>query len=260
MPDPSASSNQSIEQALRERVAAGAGGDYLRTIARNHSMPVMDGELDRFLGSLPSGASILDIGGCWGWHWRRLRTTRPDVRVTIIDFVHANLTHARNVLGPLVDDQVFLVHADATALPFPAAAFDGVWTVQTLQHIPDFNRACTEASRVLSPGGRFVNYSLHITPMNQVIYRLLNRRFHVDGAVPGAFHLTRANDQQRQVVAGLFSDVTERFTECSFHPDLRFTRSGRSGDPLGRLDARLGDLAWLGRLIARQRSWHGIKA
>ena len=44
--------------------------------------------------------------------------TRPDVGVLIVDFLRSNLPHGRNVLGDLVGDQVALMHADATALPF----------------------------------------------------------------------------------------------------------------------------------------------
>lgn len=134
-----------------------------------YSIPVMSHEVDRFLASMPHGALILDVGGCWDWHWRRLAKSRPDVGVLIIDFVRASLIHAEKVLGSLVGTQVALMHADATALPFTDAGadfpgFDGVWSVQTFQHIPDFSQACHEALRVLKTGGRLENYSLHVTP------------------------------------------------------------------------------------------------
>ncbi len=208
-PMPSSASDQAPERALRERVAAQHYDSYLAAIAHSHSIPVMDHEVDRFLARMPQGALILDIGGCWGWHWRRLATTRPDVGVLIIDFVHANLSHAQKVLGPLVGAQVALMHADATALPFPdadaaSAGFDGVWTVQVFQHIPDFARACREAHRVLKPGGQFANYSLHPTPLNRTIYRLLGKTFHTEGMVKNAFHFTSANDSQRQIIADIF--------------------------------------------------------
>jgi ubiquinone/menaquinone biosynthesis C-methylase UbiE len=226
----------------------------------------MDHEVDRFLSRMPPGALILDIGGCWGWHWRRLATTRPDVGVLIIDFVRANLGHARNLLGSLVGMQGALMHADATALPFPdadasATGFDGVWTVQVFQHIPDFARACREAHRVLKRGGHFANYSLHATPVNRAAYRLMGKPFHTQGMLKDQFYLTRANDSQRQIVAGIFrGKVTDRYTECLFHPDLRLILTGRAGSSIGQFDARLGDVALLGRWIARQRSVETIKA
>lgn len=216
-------SDQHVERESRERVAAQQHDNYLDTLARHHSIPVMDHEVDRFLAKVPQGGLILDIGGCWGWHWRRLATARPDLGVLIIDFVRGNPIHAQKVLGPLVGTQVALLNADATALPFPdagATGFDGIWTVQTFQHIPDFARACREANRVLKHGGSFVNYSLHITPLNRTVYKLLGKPFHTDGIWKNNFHLTRANDSQRQIVAGVFGKVKDRYTECLFHPDL----------------------------------------
>jgi ubiquinone/menaquinone biosynthesis C-methylase UbiE len=264
-PMPSSESEQSAEKALRQRVAAQRYDNYLTTIAQNHSISVMDREVERFLTKMPRQALILDIGGCWGWHWRRL-ATRADVSVVIVDFVHANLLHALNVLGPLVGRQVALMHADATALPFlksndSSFGFDGVWTVQVFQHIPDFAQACREAQRVLKPGGRFINYSLYGTPFNRALYSMLRREFHLEGLVKdGSFVLTRANDGQREIMESVFGGrVTDRYTECLFHPDLRLAFTGKLGSAIGRLDTYLSDLPWLGRWIARQRSFEVVK-
>lgn len=259
------SSDQEREREFREQVAALQYDDYLTTIAHHHSIPVMDHEVDRFLAGMPQGALILDIGGCWGWHWRNLALTRPDVGVLIIDFVRANLIHAQRVLGSLVGTQVALMHADATCLPFPDAeaslhGFDGVWTVQVFQHIPDFAGACSEAHRVLKPCGSFVNYSLHTTPLNRMIYCLLGKTFHTEGMWKNSFHLIRANNSQRQVIVDIFGGgVIDRYTECLLHPDLKLTFSGRIDSLLGLLDTRLSELSWLGRWIARQRSFETIK-
>lgn len=256
--------NQDIERELRERVASQRVDDYLGAIALSHSVPVMDHEVDRFLRAVPRGGTILDIGGCWGWHWRRIGENRPDVGVVILDFVRANLLHAKRELGGLVDSQVALLHADATALPFTGTGsgwkgFDGVWSVQVFQHIPDFERACREAHRVLRAGGRFATYSLHITPLNRAVYRLLGKRYHTDGMVEGRYHLTRANDRQRRIVAGIFGTVKDRYSECLYHPDLRFRGTGRAGSLLGRIDAGLGNIPLLARLCARQRSFEATK-
>lgn len=261
-PMPPSSSDQEAERALRERVAALHYDDYLAVVARYHSIPVMDREIDRFLAQMPRGSLILDIGGCWGWHWRRL-AARPDVGVVIIDFVRANLLHAQKVLGSLVGGQVALMHADATALPFSRAntsfaGFDGVWTVQAFQHIPDFTQACREAHCVLKPGGYFVNYSLHTTPLSRVIYRVLGKSFHTQGMMNDVpFHLSRASDRQRQIIADIFQGrVIDRYTECLFHPGLlHIAFAGRPGSRIGRFDAFLSNMPLLGQLIARQRSF-----
>ncbi|MDO8291950.1 MAG: class I SAM-dependent methyltransferase [Gallionella sp.] len=260
------SADQSAEIELRERVAAEHCDNFLDAISRNHSIPVMDYEVDRFLAKLPQGALILDIGGCWGWHWRHLAQKRPDVGVLIIDFVRSNLTHAQNVLGSLVGNQIALMHADATALPFAVddgfQGFDGIWTVQTLQHVPDFAQAVQEAHRVLRSGGLFVNYSLHITPLHRVIYGLLGKQYHIRGVVMGAFYLARASDTQCAEVSRIFGGarVANRYTECLFHPQFGLGFTGKKDSLLGRIDARLAAAPWFARWVARQRSFEVSKA
>lgn len=252
--------NQEAERKMREQVAAEHQVDYLGHLAKHHSIPVMDREVGRFLDNLAHDAIIIDVGGCWGWHWRKLLEQRPDVCVVIVDFVRNNLHHAQNILGALVGTRIALVHADATALPFPDQTFDGFWTVQTFQHIPDFQQACREAHRVLRNGGRFENYSLHTTPVVRFIFRLFGRPYHQEGMVKGLFHLSRANDGQMHILSEIFGEKAKsRYTECLFHPDIKLTFTGKVGSWLGQLDARLGDFPILGRRVARQRSFEVIK-
>ncbi len=253
--------DQTAEVELRERVAAEHYENYLAAVSLSHSIPVMDREVERFLAKMPKGALVLDIGGCWGWHWRHLARNRPDVSVLIVDFVRSNLPHARNVLGDLVGQQVALMHADATALPFTLdedfPGFDGVWTVQTFQHIPDFERAVLEAHRVLKQGGLFANYSLNIQPPIRWLRRLLGRGYLTKGWIEGVFWLARASAEQRTSIQTIFgSPVSRRWSEILFSPEFRFVRPGREGSMLGAIDALLsnsqGFLGW----FARQQSFH----
>jgi len=258
---PHTSTDQSLEVELRERVAAVHYDNYLDALSASHSISVMDHEVDRFLTAIPQGGLILDIGGCWGWHWRRLAQTRPDVGVLIVDFVRSNLPHARNVLGSLVDDQVGLMHADAAALPFTIdenfAGFDGIWTVQTFQHIPDFGKAVLEACRVLKRGGVFANYSLNVQPPIRWLRRLLGRGYLTKGWVEGSFWLARASDDQKESIATTFgSTVSERWSEILYSPELRFTAPGKRGSVFGKLDALLSNNAGFLGWFARQRSFH----
>ena len=94
---------QDDERELRVRVSSVTYDNYLDVISKNHSIPVMDYEVDVFLKKMPQGAVILDIGGCWGWHWRRIGKSRPDISILIIDFVKSNLTHALNVVKDWTD-------------------------------------------------------------------------------------------------------------------------------------------------------------
>lgn len=255
-----AESEQGQELQLRERVANQTHDNYIRDIAKHHSVPVMDHEVARFLDRTPRGATIIDVGGCWGWHWRHIDQQRPDVTVVIVDFVRMNLRHAQRVLGPLVGPHVALVHGDATALPFADGTFDAFWTVQTFQHIPNFSLACREAYRVLHRGP-FACYFLHGAPLVKAIYRLFGRRLHIEGQVGGAYYLARASADHLRTVSDVFHGrVNSRYTECLFHPDLRATYAGSESNWLGRVDARLSEWPRVGQLVARQCAFEAWKS
>jgi ubiquinone/menaquinone biosynthesis C-methylase UbiE len=73
------------------------------------------------------------------------------------------LRHARAASGRTGID-VPLVQADATALPFPDAAFDIVFTAfGAVAFVADSAAVMSEAARVLRPGGRFVFATTHPT-------------------------------------------------------------------------------------------------
>ena len=258
--------DQNLEQTLRHQVASRKYSNYLHHISISHSIPVMDYEIDSFLSKIPCDGLILDIGGCWGWHWRHLSSQRRDVGVVIVDFVRQNLAHAQKILHNLLEQQVILLHADAISLPFPSTKamhcpFDGIWTVQTFQHIPNFEKACKEAHRVCKRFGIFKNYTLNSTPMNRAIYKLFNKEMHLNGIVNGNYYLRRSDIYQRDIVARIFgTKVLESYTECLFHPDLKLSFTGREKSRIGRIDAHLGRFPALGRWIGRQHSLEAVKA
>lgn len=45
---------------------------------------------------------------------------------------------------------------DYTKLNFPANTFDGIYTMETLVHVPDYKKALLEFNRVLKPNGKLV--------------------------------------------------------------------------------------------------------
>ena len=47
----------------------------------------MDEEINHFISITPKNGVILDIGGCWGWHWRKIHKIRPDLNVVIVDLI-----------------------------------------------------------------------------------------------------------------------------------------------------------------------------
>jgi ubiquinone/menaquinone biosynthesis C-methylase UbiE len=250
---------QADEIRARQAFALLEYPDPLLEVGRHHSIPVMDREVRLFLGEIAAHGVVADIGGGWGWHWRHLKVDRPDVYVVVVDFVRANLRVAAGVLGALVNDRVFLVHGDATMLPFPSSAFDGYWSIQTLQHISCFEQALKEAYRILRPNGQFASYSLNRAKVVEAAYKLMGKSYHVHGKRPGNFHLTRGGAEQASVVADIFgSRVTSRYTEIMFHPDFRLS-TGATASWVGRADAYLSSSLPLFAWVARQRSYHARK-
>ncbi len=261
----SSKSEQELEISLREMVASKNYDNYLYSVSKSHSITVMDHEVEKFLKKMPEKSIILDIGGCWGWHWRKIKISRPDVKIIIIDFVRSNLIHAKNVLGELIGSQIELVHADATNLPFKTnnsfKGFNGIWTVQTLQHIPNFSKAIGEAHKLLLKEGCFINYSLHNTPFNIFIYKIFRKKFHQKGEVQGSYYLERASEEQIFIMQKYFGkeNVKINYCETLFHPDLKFGFSGKLNNYLGYLDILISYFKPLAYFISRQSSFSAKK-
>ena len=252
--------DQADEVREREAVARREFSDLILEVSRHHSIRVMAQEVRRFLRRIPVDGVVADIGGGWGWPWRRLDVERPDVCIIVVDLVRENLRLAERILGPLVNERVFLVHGDATTLPFPSAVFDGYWSVQALQHIPRFDQAVQEAHRVLRPRGEFACYSLNRAMLIEAVYRVMGKPYHVHGKRSGSFHLARASAEQESVVSRVFgSRVRNRYTEVLFHPDLRL-HTGAEGSRVGALDSLVSGSAPVLSWVARQRSYHARKA
>ena len=63
---------QEDEKKLRQSVARQVYSDYLLELSGHHSISVMDREIEKFLSLIPNAGVVLDIGGCWGWHWKKI--------------------------------------------------------------------------------------------------------------------------------------------------------------------------------------------
>jgi SAM-dependent methyltransferase len=103
----------------------------------------------------PGPGRCLDLGCGGGLHFEGLVSL--GWTVTGVDVSADQLRVARERAGAAIE----LIQADATALPFPDAAFDAVAAVFVHTDIPGYTLAVREAARVLRPGGRFVHLGLH---------------------------------------------------------------------------------------------------
>lgn len=95
---------------------------------------------------LPAGGRVLDLG-CGVGHSFSLLAPRETVGVDV----------AREALEGQERETVV---ADMRALPFPDASFEAAVAIQSIEHVPEPERALAEARRVLAPGG----VAIFVTP------------------------------------------------------------------------------------------------
>jgi SAM-dependent methyltransferase len=105
--------------------------------------------------------AILDLGCSVGHQTLPWKRAWPDASVTGIDVAAPCLRYAHGRAQSQGIDAHF-VQADATALPWPDASFDLVYSSMFLHELPlkDINKVFAEIRRVLKPGGLMLHYEL----------------------------------------------------------------------------------------------------
>lgn len=90
------------------------------------------------------GMVLLDLGSGPGHYTAALE--RAGARVVAVDLDRADIER-------VAERGLCAVHGDATRLPFGDASFDGVFSSNLLEHVPDQAAVLDEIERVLRPGG-----------------------------------------------------------------------------------------------------------
>jgi ubiquinone/menaquinone biosynthesis C-methylase UbiE len=104
------------------------------------------------LAEVDLGDQVLEVGPGFGATTRVL--ARRSGSLTVVELSESYCGRLRRKLG----DEVEVVHADATAMPFADGSFSGVASFTMLHHVPSReqqDRLLAEVSRVLRPGGQF---------------------------------------------------------------------------------------------------------
>jgi sterol 24-C-methyltransferase len=113
---------------------------------------------------LPPGSRVLDAGCGQGDAALRLRT-RFGLEVDGVDLLEFNIRRARRRAARLgLAGSPRFHRLDYTDLPFPDQTFDGAYTLETLVHAFDHQRALGELRRVLRPGGKLVLFEYSVPP------------------------------------------------------------------------------------------------
>jgi SAM-dependent methyltransferase len=139
---------------------------------------------ERCAGLLPNGR-ILDLG-CGVGHSYHLLAPRQTVGVDIDPDALAGQERETHV-------------ADMRHLPFPDDDFDGVLSVQSIEHVPDPGRVLAEVRRVLRPGGTAVL----VTPNRLTFAR-------PDEIIDPYHFVEFSPDELRQLCAGSFETLELR--------------------------------------------------
>ena len=199
--------DQNEEKILRKNIANKKYDNYLNEISKHHSISVMDSEIRKFISKIDQNGIILDIGGCWGWHWRNIVKIRPDLTIIILDLIRENLFHAKTILKTGISNKnIYLVHGNASSLDFNPNCFDGVWSVQTTQHIPNYKKVCSEVYRVLKFNGIFWDYGLNDAFIVKKIFKLFGKNYHLEGIIKNKFYLRRVNDYVFNTLKKIFKN------------------------------------------------------
>jgi len=109
------------------------------------------------LAGFEPGQRILDVGAGLGGPARAL--ARHGCSVTGVDLTEEYCLVANALAQRLgLAERATFRQADALALPFEDASFDGAWTVHISMNIRDKRRFFAEMARVVKPGGRLALY------------------------------------------------------------------------------------------------------
>jgi demethylmenaquinone methyltransferase / 2-methoxy-6-polyprenyl-1,4-benzoquinol methylase len=95
--------------------------------------------------------SILDLGAGTLDGAIEILRRKPKARVYAADFSRAMLVEGKHKAGAA---DVFAQVADARALPYGDATFDGAFSAFCVRNVPDLGRAVAELRRTVRPGGR----------------------------------------------------------------------------------------------------------
>jgi ubiquinone/menaquinone biosynthesis C-methylase UbiE len=257
------SSTQQNEKSVRDQLATVplmTENEILKFVAEHHSFEVMQYELKKFIQKIPTGGVLIDVGTGFGWHWVELSKHRPDLVLFLVDFSYASLLLAKRLLNDKCVNQTFFICGDAMDLPFEEGSVDAYWSVQTLQHVPSWQRAISEAHRILKKDSMFANYSLNNQKIVEWMYKKIKRNYIVDGEYIPGINLVRANNEQRKIIERCFGTPVEvRYSEVLYSPELLITRPGKRGSIIGKLDRYMSGSSIIARSIGRQSSFHAKK-
>ena len=156
---------QNIRQNMREFYSSSE--KYLEQL-KSHNLGVYSKYLHKILKHVPKGASILDIGCGAGQVTNFLEKKGYDV--TGIDLSPLFIKEARK------NGEATFKVMDSTSLNFEPKSFDAVISAETLEHIPDPEKALGEMARVLKRKGKMIlRFPNRVSPLRSFLTRISSK-------------------------------------------------------------------------------------
>ncbi len=125
---------------------------------------------------LPKDSLVLDAGSGEGnvaIHLAKKFGFRIE-GVDLLDFAVEIANKKIKNLG--LENQVHFQVGDYTYLNFPKNYFDGIYTMETLVHVPDYKKPLREFYRVLKPGGKLALFEYSFLPPNNHDYDVREKK------------------------------------------------------------------------------------
>ncbi|GAA5190059.1 class I SAM-dependent methyltransferase [Ferrimonas gelatinilytica] len=123
------------------------------------------------LGGRCDGALALEIGGGQGLGAELIRSAFGAREVVSLDLDFAMTRRAQDRTENL--DHCSVVQADCTALPMPSDRFDALFDFGVLHHVPQWQQAVAELSRVARPGARLYTMEMYRSFICHPLWRRL---------------------------------------------------------------------------------------
>lgn len=167
-----AGGEEGVDSYVQHAVAATCGRMYKSLVNKLASYPIPELPLPEASG----GSVFLDLGCSWG-RWC-VSAARKGYTAVGIDPSFQGIKAARRVARQLGVSATYVV-ADARYLPFPAAAFNVVFSYSVLQHFSrdDVELALGEVARTLRPGGISMIQMPNILGARNVYNHVIKKRF-----------------------------------------------------------------------------------
>ena len=174
---------------------------------------LMDEQLAQTL-ALPEESQVLDAG-CGEGGVAFYLVKHHSLNVTGVDLLDFNIAKAkRGAKRQGLTSKVSFLEADYSNTRLPDSSFDGIYTMETLVHSPNYRKTLSEFYRLLKPGGKLVHFEYSMAPNMPVEAKQAVTRVNRLAAMPAFNEFTYGTLENALETSGFESvhswDITER--------------------------------------------------